>query len=171
MKIINEAKKEILPIDFITSFISRGWNEIGSLKTDINSIKQVFKNTTKVEEILQNLLDAYLIAIGQMELQLDKKEYLEIPDEKQLTEDIDSLAIKKTEPETDIKTSRPKISADPSSLINKQSEIKLTLEDDEKDVETPEKETENFEFFTDFEEPEELNEGYSPFKEWTKTHN
>ena len=32
MKIIKESKQEKLPIDFITQFVSNGWEEVGNFK-------------------------------------------------------------------------------------------------------------------------------------------
>ena len=86
MKIINESKKEKLPIDFITQFVSKGWDEVGMLKASKDAIKATFKETTKVEGIIQDLIDSYLVCIGQMELYLDKKDYLDIPEASELNE-------------------------------------------------------------------------------------
>lgn len=82
MKIINinESKQEKLPIDFITQFVSKGWNEVGNLKASIDAIKHTFKDTKAVEDIIQGLIDSYLIALGQMESHLEKKDYIEIPE-------------------------------------------------------------------------------------------
>lgn len=86
MKIMKESKQEKLPIDFITQFISKGWDEIGTLKASIDGIKQTFSGTKDVEKILQELVDAYLIAIGQLELHLDKKNYVELPEQDEIKE-------------------------------------------------------------------------------------
>ena len=48
MKILNEAK-ENLPISFLTDFISKGWEEVGYLKADIEN------EISKYEEILDIL--------------------------------------------------------------------------------------------------------------------
>lgn len=71
--------KEELPIDFFASFISKSWDEIGTLKATIEAVSKDFVNTEKVTEILQNLADAYLICVGQLELLLHKNEYLDAP--------------------------------------------------------------------------------------------
>ena len=68
MKIINESKKEKLPIDFITQFVSKGWDEVGMLKASKDAIKTTFKETAKVESIIQDLVDSYLVWIGQMKI-------------------------------------------------------------------------------------------------------
>ena len=51
--------KEKLPVSFLTDFISRGWDDVGYLKETIKSIGENFSGTKKVEELLNNLLDAY----------------------------------------------------------------------------------------------------------------
>ena len=76
MQILKEAKKEELPISFLTDFISRGWDQIGQLKETLAAIKGEFTGTKKVEEILQPLLDAYLVCVGQLELHLQNKDYI-----------------------------------------------------------------------------------------------
>lgn len=86
---LNESKEK-LPVSFLTDFVSRGWEDIGYLKETIRSIGENFSGTKKVEELLQALLDAYLVCIGQIELHLDAKDYLDIPEEaKALKEDVD----------------------------------------------------------------------------------
>ena len=73
--------KEKLPVSFLTDFISRGWDDVGYLKETIKSIGENFSGTKKVEELLNNLLDAYLVCIGQLELHVSAKDYLDIPEE------------------------------------------------------------------------------------------
>lgn len=51
------------------------------LKQEIAAIKEEFSGTKKVEELLQNLVDAYLICVGQLELHMQNKDYLEFPEE------------------------------------------------------------------------------------------
>lgn len=85
MKILKESK-ELLPISYITSFISKGWDEIGNLKEELKAIKETFKENKKVEDCLNNLIDSYLICVGQMEELLSNKKYLEFPEEKDLKE-------------------------------------------------------------------------------------
>lgn len=87
---LNESKEK-LPVSFLTDFVSRGWEDIGYLKATISSIGENFSGTKKVEGLLQNLLDAYLVCVGQLELHLAEKDYLDIPDEakdESLTEDL-----------------------------------------------------------------------------------
>ena len=73
--------KEKLPVSFLTDFISRGWDDVGYLKETIKSIGENFSGTKKVEDLLQALLDAYLVCIGQLELHVSAKDYLDIPEE------------------------------------------------------------------------------------------
>lgn len=91
MKVVKEAKlneaKEKLPISFLTDFVSKGWEEVGYLKADIEAIKEAYSGTAKIEELIQGLVDAYLVCIGQMEAHLQDKKYLEFPEDSKLTED------------------------------------------------------------------------------------
>ena len=86
--------KEKLPISFLTDFVSRGWDDVGYLKETIKSISESFSGTKKVEELLQALVDAYLVCIGQLEMHLQAKDYLDtdigekLEEAKKLTEDI-----------------------------------------------------------------------------------
>lgn len=82
--------KEKLPVSFLTDFVSRSWEDIGYLKETIRSIGENFSGTKKVEGLLQSLLDAYLVCVGQLELHLADKDYLDIPDEakEELKEDL-----------------------------------------------------------------------------------
>ena len=81
MEIMKEEKlkeaKEKLPISFLTDFISRSWDDVGYLKETIKAINSEFSGTKKIEELLQSLVDAYLVCIGQLELHLQQKDYLD----------------------------------------------------------------------------------------------
>lgn len=81
--------KEKLPISFLTDFVSRGWDDVGYLKETIKSIRESFSGTKKVEELLQALVDAYLVCIGQLEAHLQAKDYLDTDIDNKLTEDVD----------------------------------------------------------------------------------
>ena len=81
--------KEKLPISFLTVFVSRGWDDVGYLKETIKSISESFSGTKKVEELLQALVDAYLVCIGQLEAHLQAKDYLDTDLDSKLTEDVD----------------------------------------------------------------------------------
>jgi len=90
MKVMKEAKlneaKEELPVSFLTDFISKGWEEVGYLKATIESIKESYSGTKKVEELVQSLVDAYLVCIGQLELHIHKEKYIDYPEESGLAE-------------------------------------------------------------------------------------
>ena len=81
--------KEKLPVSFLTDFVSRGWDDVGYLKETIKSISESFSGTKKVEELLQALVDAYLVCIGQLEAHLQAKDYLDTDLDNKLTEDVD----------------------------------------------------------------------------------
>jgi hypothetical protein len=83
-----KESKEKLPISFLTDFVSRGWDDVGYLKETIKSISESFSGTKKVEELLQALVDAYLVCIGQLELHLQAKDYLDTDLKEGLTEDV-----------------------------------------------------------------------------------
>lgn len=106
MKIVKESKlteaKEKLPISFLTDFVSRGWDDVGYLKETIKAISESYSGTKNVEELLQALVDAYLICIGQLELCLQHKDYLnselgeKLDEGKKLNEDV-SLTVNSEE--------------------------------------------------------------------------
>jgi hypothetical protein len=145
MKILNEAK-ENLPISFLTDFISKGWEEVGYLKADIEAIKQSFKGTKKVEELIQSLVDAYLVCIGQLEAHIHDKNYIEYPEESGLGE------TKKETLEEDlnitVNTEKIEVKVEPEQ-VEEIEEIKVT-----KNPEIKEKDIEEFEYFVDFDEPD-----------------
>ena len=92
MKILKEAKKEILPVDFVAGFISRSWEEVASLKSSIAGIKQTFSGTKDIESILEELLDAYLITIGQLQQILENKDIVIPEANKKLKEELEKNA-------------------------------------------------------------------------------
>ena len=166
-----EKDKETLPLDFIAAFVSKGWEEVGNLKAQIEGIKQTFSGTQKVSKILQDLIDAYLIAIGQMELYIDKKDYLDLPDTEELKEQlIEDLAVE-IKPEEDnlvVEIKQPS-EEKPCEIENKEE----TTDDNIAIPEPPKaaKDTEPFEFFTTFEDPVIETDSESPFQAWMSTRN
>jgi hypothetical protein len=64
---------EELPISFVTDMMSKGWDEVGYLKQAAAGIKEAYTGTAKIEELMQDLMDAYLVFIGQLELYLNKE--------------------------------------------------------------------------------------------------
>ena len=143
MKILNEAK-ENLPVSFLTDFISKGWEEVGYLKADIEAIKQSFKGTQKVEELIQSLIDAYLVCIGQLEAHISDKKYIEYPEESGLGETLkESL---EEDLNITVNTDKIEIKVEPEQV----EEVKINNKPEvEKD-----REIEEFEYFCDFDEPD-----------------
>ena len=74
MKILKESNEK-LPITVITDFVSEGWGEVGKIKSEIEAIKG-FKEHEAVSEVLQKLVDSYLVCIGQLEAFLQDKKYV-----------------------------------------------------------------------------------------------
>lgn len=139
MKLLKEEqiRQEELPITFITSFVSRGWEEVGMLKEQIKALKEEFggKGIEKIEEIFQGLIDAYLINIGQLELFLHENDYVEVPEieEEKVEEPVEE---EETEEEVEIK-----------------DEVEVEVEP-QKIVKNVPADFEAFEYFVDFDEPE-----------------
>jgi len=77
--ILTESKEK-LPLSFLADFISKCWDEAGYLKETAKVVKQDFRETAEIEEIIQNLTDAYLVCIGQMEAYMQDKKYIEYPE-------------------------------------------------------------------------------------------
>lgn len=205
MKIMNESKKEALPLDFLTSFVSKGWEEIGLLKANIEGIRREFTGTKKIEDILSNLVDAYLVCVGQLELYINKKDYLDLPSSEQINESLEDFeddvdneedsaeqieeesdnaeeAVKVLKNKVDIHSEEDSVVISEKGQLNNPEAPKIEVEASEEELDVLAKEFsdkankdnkdgESFEFFTDFDEPEKLEEGYSPFREWTKPHN
>lgn len=142
----NTASVEDLPISFITDQISRGWDEVGYLKEAAAAIKADYKGTAPIEQAMQDLMDAYLIFIGQLELHLHKEDY------------IDTTELGMNNTETALVKDLPDAEVSPE-------DVTIEIEDDgfpinPKPIETkqPSKKategSEPFEFFVDFDEPD-----------------
>lgn len=145
MKILKEEqiRQEELPITFITSFVSRGWEEVGMLKEQIKALKEEFggKGIEKIEEIFQGLIDAYLINIGQLELFLHENDYVEVPEieeekAEEPVEEEENEEVEETEEEVEI-----------------DDEVEVEVEP-QKVVKNVPADFEAFEYFVDFDEPE-----------------
>lgn len=160
MKILKESK-EALPIAFLTDFISKGWEEVGYLKADIEAIKEVYKGTKPIEALIQDLIDAYLVCIGQLEAHLHDNKYLDYPEES-------GLSGTKLEEELELKVA-------PDQIViktEKTTPVEINEEDDliiigvdetatEAEIKAPEAAPapvepvgEPFEYFVDFDEPD-----------------
>lgn len=161
MKILKESK-ETLPIAFLTDFISKGWEEVGYLKADIEAIKEAYKGTKPIEDLIQDLIDAYLVCIGQLEAHLHDKKYLDYPEESGLsgTKLEEELELKISTDKIEIKTEKNTpvdINEDDDIITIGVEEIatedefepsgKPPIASDDPDVET-------FEYFVDFDEPD-----------------
>ena len=160
MKILKESK-ENLPIAFLTDFISKGWEEVGYLKADIEAIKEAYKGTKPIETLIQDLIDAYLVCIGQLEAHLHDKNYLDYPEES-------GLSGGKLEEELEIKVSADKVEIKTEKTtpveVNEEEDL-ITIGVDEAEVKFDDSKlamsdedvasvNEPFEYFVDFEEPD-----------------
>ena len=191
---INESKEK-LPLDFLTSTVSHSWEEIGNLKASIEGIKKSFSGTRKVEKILQELVDSYLICVGQLEMFLDKKDYIDMPEDDDLKEaynsksefvlkesneeDAEPFTAKKFEDnnKTEIFTDLPDYHVE---VEQKGDKIEIELDpnknesvsdEDEDDYFPPVKAkndnpAETFEYFVDFDDPEPNQEADNVILEW-----
>ena len=74
-----EIKLDELPVSFITDMISKGWDEVGYLKDATAAITTDYTGTEKVEQLMRDLMDAYLVFIGQLEAYLHKEDYIDEP--------------------------------------------------------------------------------------------
>lgn len=160
MKILKESK-ENLPIAFLTDFISKGWEEVGYLKADIEAIKEAYKGTKPIETLIQDLIDAYLVCIGQLEAHLHDKNYLDYPEES-------GLSGEKLEEDLEIRVSADKVEIKTEKTtpveVNEEEDL-ITIGVDEAEVkfddsklamsdEDVSRVNEPFEYFVDFEEPD-----------------
>ena len=157
MKILKESK-ENLPIAFLTDFISKGWEEVGYLKADIEAIREAYKGTKPIEGLIQDLIDAYLVCIGQLEAHLQDKNYLDYPEDS-------GLSGAKLEEDLELKISADKveIKADKDTPINIDEKSNIAVVNLDEVVEVAESEEkgeaveqagEPFEYFVDFDEPD-----------------
>ena len=123
MKILKETKERI-PETFLANFISNGWSTIGLLKDDIKAIHTSFSGTKKIEEILNDLADAYTIAVARMTKIMNTKDYLDFDEE--ALENIDKKGLSE---DLDINVN-----------IDKVNEIELEVKPDNLEIEKPIKE-------------------------------
>ena len=163
MKILKESK-ETLPIAFLTDFISKGWEEVGYLKADIEAIKEAYKGTKPIEDLIQDLIDAYLVCIGQLEAHLHDKKYLDYPEESGLsgTKLDEELELKVTPDQIVIKTEKntPVDINEDDDIITIGVEENAAEDEFEapmpavKPASKPNSNEEPFEYFVDFDEPD-----------------
>lgn len=162
---LNEAKEE-LPVSFLTSFVSDGWDKVGILKENIAAIKETFAGTKKVEELIQDLIDAYLVCIGQMEMYLENKNYIEYPDEEEIKESLkenleEDLVINVDKVEVQLPKDAPEIEDNDDCMANVYAETPVESEQ----IEAP-KADEPFEYFVQFEDPEPDVEAAAEIQKW-----
>ena len=168
---LNEAAKEELPVSFLTDFISDGWAKVGVLQSSIEALKETYNGVSPIADLLQSLIDAYLVCIGQMEAHIEDKKYIEFPEDSKLaealTEDVD---IHVSEDEVSISDDSGEevavipVEADEEAKEESEedkeekAEEEAPVEDEpiEEPVEAPVEKPENagvFDFFVDFDEP------------------
>lgn len=163
MKILREeTSKEKLPVSFLTDFMSKGWEEVGYLKEAIKAIGTDFSETAKVEEIMQDLIDAYLICIGQIELYLEDKNYVEYPEDEpkpKLAEPAKTVIEEEPKeiPDTIIKPESMTVGVDNFGTMPAEGDFDdykiddSALDDAKADIDTR---REIADFFVDFDEPD-----------------
>lgn len=142
MKIkINENKKEDMPVSYMADFISRGWQTVGMLQTDVEQLGKTFNKASKTVEIIQDLIDAYLISLGQMQELIGKQTKLDFPPEAKLTAE---KSEEKKSIQEDLILINPEIHLDVEPEIPATVVTKKTIE----------KPIEEFEYSCDFPEPD-----------------
>lgn len=156
MRILKEEAEiqESLPVSFVTDMMSKGWDEVGYLREASAAIKETYKDTAKIEELMQDLMDAYLVFIGQLELYLHNEEDIVAPTEEPV---IDKSKAKEAEEEKPVEVATQNEAPKPE-LPEADFDIE-PLKDSEPLEEpapmpAPAAETDPFEFFVDFEEPD-----------------
>jgi hypothetical protein len=169
MKILKENTelKEILPVSFLTDMISKGWEEVGYLKESSTAIREAYKDTSKIEALMQELMDAYLVFIGQIEMYLEDKENISAD---AAEESEPTPAVAKELPEAELKIEPINVDDVPEEDLvadieaTKEKEDTMTFSDKPLDdfvadmpiepVAAHEEPREPFEFFVDFDEPD-----------------
>ena len=168
MKILKEDNepiiKEALPTSFLTDMMSKGWEEVGYLKEASAAIKETYINTAKVESLMQDLMDAYLVFIGQIELYLNEEKDIaattgvESEIETEAEEEIPTEEATATEP--DPKPELPEADIELHALEEPATQGTIASEGDFDDFKIANDEVvakateEPFDFFVDFDEPD-----------------
>ena len=168
MKILKEDNepiiKETLPTSFLTDMMSKGWEEVGYLKEAGAAIKETYVNTAKVESLMQDLMDAYLVFIGQIELYLNEEKDiaattgLESETETDARAEIPTEEATATEP--DPKPELPEADIELHALEEPATQGTIASEGDFDDFKIANDEVvakateEPFDFFVDFDEPD-----------------
>lgn len=153
MRILKEETEiiETIPVSFITDMMSKSWDEVGYLKEASAALKETYKDTAKVEELMQDLMDAYLVFIGQLELYLHKEENIVTAADETDSKNVEE--VEETEETEQVKAPKPElpeadfeiepIAGPPASETPNEPAPAL-------DVEA----SDPFDFFVDFDEPD-----------------
>ena len=125
------------------------------LREEIEAVKKEFKNTSAIEECVNNLIDAYLICIGTVEGILDNKKYVKFPEEASALKE----AVEEIKPEMEaidvIKNQvELQVEDDKVALINKDAEdadkLVLDVSDEEREIlESEFEDNDDFEYIAD----------------------
>jgi len=159
---LNESKEKITT-SVVTDLISRAWEEIGLVKANIEQLGKAYSNTSKLVDIFEELLDSYLIYVGQLEAFLTDNNLVEYPEENNAINEQLSL--------NEDTYSKTIIERKPIDLPNKEVELDVELEEQKNSVaensiedlldadnsleDTKEPEIrEQADFFVDFDEPD-----------------
>jgi len=185
---IQESKKEKLPLDFITTFVGKLWDEIGILQAQMDAIKSTYSGTSEINPILQDLLDSYIICVGRLQNQLSDKKYIDMPDDKELalteaidfkpepfeepvenTQDSDSKKLSNCDIDVEQTDDSIKIEITPNDMDSFEDIDFNVLDVDDKQAktETP-KISEPFEYFVEFDEPDITEEDRERISDWQR---
>lgn len=162
MRILKEDTniKEAIPVSFLTDMMSKGWEEVGYLKEASAAIKETYTDTAKVEDLMQDLMDAYLVFIGQIELYLNNEKDIAPETEAEVDEKAETKAtleepteenVPKPElPEAELEI-KPMAEPTPGHIASEGDFEEFAISDTElsnKKLEEP------FDFFVDFDDPD-----------------
>ena len=160
----NEQEEEFAS-SLVFSNISKSWEEIATLKAQIREFKLAKKNQ-KLIDIFQDLLDSYLIFVGRLEQFADKKDFIDLPKEDELKEDV-NVEIKVTSDEptnTEVKKENSEVTSTESIPVPDEEIDKYLSDDDFIDTPTdpikqpaekaaPEVENNDTDYYVDFDDP------------------
>lgn len=185
MKIKNKLKEDLVqdvvpeeeapvqddfPTTLLTSLVSEGWDRIGILKEQISNIKEdpAFKDYQCLTDIIQDLVDAYLVCVGQMECLLHNSDAISDKN------DVGVVAIDNVAAVTEPNVSGTQIVANPNLNVPEEKEVTGEIEDNkfvpdepvEEPVkisvkETPKTVEVDSEYFVDFDEPDDSEKSYT----------
>jgi len=129
-----QESKEKLPITFITSFIKNGWEMIGNLTADADAIKANYAKTGDIAEIIQDVVDAYTVAVSRMEGIVQKAEYLnyEIEDLKEQAEKAKTKALSEgyLKEDVNINIDKVEVKLEPEAPIADDEDFDFGKDDD-----------------------------------------